>query len=181
MVQSGSLKLAIRCFIRCWSMGRCGKCNILKKVQTYKITNAQKNEQIHKRTKMKKSWLIPAIAVTLILLNIGRAIGGLFFYYTSLYQRVLNDEIHHYQIGLLILPIGHLLLKTYPRAKSVLYGVATAFILDELFFITEFFGVDPYFHRTFFRWMSFDLTAFLIFTILYELFKKREFVKNRKK
>lgn len=136
------------------------------------------NERIEKvrpfgseRSDLKKRsrLLLPVLFLTLVALNVARAMCLRYCLSWSWYQRILYDDIHHYQLGVLLLPIGFLLLKTHPRLKSLLFGVAIAFILDELFFVLEWFEMDPYFHRTFFRWMSFDLIAFLVFATVYQL------------
>lgn len=116
---------------------------------------------------------LPAVFLTLVVLNVTRVMCLRYCLNWIWYKRILYDDIHHYQLGILLIPIGFLVLKTYPRARTILFGVATAFILDELFFIMELFGMDPYFHRTFLRWVSFDLVAFIVFVSLYNLLKKR--------
>jgi hypothetical protein len=130
---------------------------------------------------MKKLRLIEGTFVTILLLNLGRFICSRWCMDFSWYQRILYDDIHHYQLGIVLLGVGFLLSRYIKRIRPFLFGIGLGLILDESFFVVELFGLPPYFNESVFRWATFDAIAFLLFLFGYQRWKKFQFEKQEER
>jgi len=113
--------------------------------------------------------------LTIIFYFLLRFIGWEFFSQTKLWQRIINDNLHHYQLGTLLLLVAFIFLKRKPTLKDYFLAIGSGMIIDESAFIFKIINRDLFD----LVWSSnpilifWDLSVFIIFSIIIFKFKKR--------
>ena len=126
-----------------------------------KLSNGQKMSKL----------LLPVTFITLVILNVARFICLKYCLNWGWYQRILYDNLHHYQLGILLLVVSFFFTRNLKRVRTLTYGIGLGLLLDELFFIVELFGMAPYFNQTVERWISFDISVYLLLILIHRLWE----------
>ena len=129
-----------------------------------KLSNGQKISKL----------LLPITFITLVILNVARFICLKYCLDWGWYQRILYDNLHHYQLGVFLLVVSFFFTRNLKRVRTLTYGIGLGLLLDELFFIVELFGIPPYFNESVSRWATFDAVAFLLIVFASRMWEEKD-------
>ena len=73
--------------------------------------------------------------LTLVFFNLARAIGSRIFAQTEFWRSMLNDQWHHYQLGILLLFIIPLILRKKKVVRDFILAIGSGMIIDESMYI----------------------------------------------
>jgi len=113
------------------------------------------------------------VFATLIFFNLGRFFGWKFFSQTVFWQTIMNDNLHHYQLGILLLVLT-LFLKKRKKIRDFILAIGSGMIIDESMY--AFYSLSPRFSHYSIIGIGFEFLVFAIFSVIvYKLknFKKR--------
>ncbi len=123
--------------------------------------------------KMKKTNKLKIVSflVTLLILiffNLSRLYCNRFCLQTNWYQAILNDNLHHYQLGLLILFLSLLFLRNkWTKLREVTIALGVGMIIDESMYLLPPLGFTSFTHNhvqgIIFELLVFSTYAFLRF------------------
>lgn len=102
--------------------------------------------------------------LTLIFFNIARIFCNRYCLQTNWYQIILYDKLHHYQLGLLILLISLLFLKTRQRLKRFLIAIGAGMIIDESMYLLTPLGFTNFTHNHI-EGTVFEFAVFLVYAL----------------
>lgn len=96
---------------------------------------------------------------------IGRFIGWTFLKETRFWGRIINDNFHHYQLGIALLLISFILLKQHPKLRFYLLSIGSGMVIDEVMYIFEFINpiIFSHYHPIGFL---IELFVFIVFSFL---------------
>ena len=83
---------------------------------------------------MKKNKFLITIFLTLVFFNISRVVGWRFFSETGFWTRIVNDDFHHWQLGI-VLVVMALLARKYIRWFYLVVALGVGMIIDESMYI----------------------------------------------
>lgn len=102
--------------------------------------------------------------LTLVFFNLSRVIGFNFFAHTKVWSRIISDDLHHYQIGIILLILLLLLRNKLGRLKYPLTGMGAGTIIDEskYLFYPSYWKFDLYSLPN----VILEFTVFIIFALI---------------
>jgi len=108
--------------------------------------------------------------LTLVFFNLARAIGSRIFAQTEFWRSMLNDQWHHYQLGILLLFIIPLILRKKKVVRDFILAIGSGMIIDESMYIFYPFNQD--FSHYSIIGIVFEFLLFAIFSLLILKLKK---------
>ena len=87
--------------------------------------------------------------LTILYFFLGRIIGWTFFAKSKYWLIMVNDKLHHYQSGALLLLVAFLFLKPKNKLREYFLAVGSGMIIDEssyLLFNLKFDNSSPFSH-----------------------------------
>lgn len=128
---------------------------------------------------MKARKFILITFLTILYFILARIIGWIFLKDTRFWQRIISDNLHHYQLGLLFLLGGFLFFSKNSLLRDYLLAIGSGAIIDEAIFIFKlinpniFVYYNPHYSSLkFLIGILFELALFIIFSILIIYHKK---------
>ncbi len=119
----------------------------------------------------KRKFLLITFFV-LILFNLFRVIGVKYWLKTSWYRNLLNDCLHHYQIGLLLCLVSFVIAKQKRGLSLFILALAAGMIIDELMYITLIPLGFKSFHHYHWHGISFEFASFVFYSLGISLITK---------
>lgn len=117
----------------------------------------------------KKKFLSIVLGI-LILFNVSRFIGWKYFSQTTFWQRIIYDNLHHYQLGVLLLIAG-LILKNLKKLRVIIFAFASGLIIDESMYL--FYPINKSFSHISPIGILFEFMVFLFLTIIIFYYKSK--------
>lgn len=110
--------------------------------------------------------------LTILYFILARIIGWIFLKDTRFWQRIISDNLHHYQLGLLFLLGGFLFFSKNSLLRDYLLAIGSGAIIDEAIYIFKF--INPkfdHFHafyspHKFLTGVLFEFFVFIVFSII---------------
>lgn len=124
-----------------------------------------------KHMKEKQLFLVTTFT-ELIVFNLARVIGWKYFAQTKLWQTIVYDNVHHYQLGILLL-IGVYFFKKLGKVRTIVSALGIGMIIDESMYL--FYFLDKRFSHGTVTGIIFE---FLIFAVLYLIVFNFERIKS---
>lgn len=109
---------------------------------------------------------------TLIFYNLARLFCTTYCLSTHWYQVILYDNLHHYQLGIVILFFSFLLLKNRKKVKNVLIALGIGMIIDESMYMLFLLGFKKFTHYHV-EGIVFEFLVFFIYAYIYLLFIRK--------
>lgn len=121
---------------------------------------------------MKPEKFIFITLLTILYFFVGRFIGWTFLSNTEFWNRIINDNLHHYQLGIIFLLISSILLKKQIKLGLYLLAIGSGMIIDESMYVFEFINptIFTHYHPV---GITIELIVFLIFSAFILKNKKR--------
>lgn len=106
------------------------------------------------------------IFLTLVILNIIRFVCTQYCLGMKWYQTILYDNLHHYQLGILLIPLAILLLAKHKLIRDLILAISIGLIIDESMYLFYHLGFPTFSH---YHWhgilFEFAVLVLFIFTI----------------
>lgn len=107
--------------------------------------------------------------LTLVTLNLARVVCLKYCLYTPWYQMILNDNLHHYQLGIILIVVSLMFLRNKEKLRDFIVAVAVGLVIDESMYVLYAFGYKSFSHNqlngTIFEFVIFSLYAFWVIRI----------------
>lgn len=103
--------------------------------------------------------------ITIIFYNIFRFIGNIYLTQSNWYQNMIYDNLHHYQLGIILIPISLLIFKKYPKVKNIILSIAMGMIIDESMYLMQFFKLQNFDHSHI-QGVIFEWVIFIVYSVL---------------
>jgi len=107
---------------------------------------------------------------TIVFYNLFRVIGWSYFSQTGWWKGMVSDNLHHYQLGILLVFFAFFLLKRWPLIKDLFLAIGAGMIIDESTYIL--YPINNAFSHYSPIGIVFELLAFIVFTLLIFKVKK---------
>jgi len=119
----------------------------------------------------KKAFLI-TVFFTLVIYNLSRIIGLIFFSETEFWTGIINDNFHHWQLGM-VLVIMALLARRHIRWSYLVAALGAGMIIDESMYLFS----PLYLRFNHYSWegIVFEFALFAILAMALHRTKIREF------
>lgn len=108
---------------------------------------------------------------TLIYFNIARFIGWTFIAKTAFWNRLINDNLHHYQLGILLILICLLLHEKKENWRYFLLAIGSGMVIDESMYL--FYPFNKNFSHYSIIGIAFEFLVFLVFSAIILKLKKQ--------
>jgi hypothetical protein len=105
--------------------------------------------------------------LTLLSLNITRLVCQKLCLSMKWYQVILNDNLHHYQLGLVLIPISLLLLDRHQKLQLVVLAISLGMIIDESMYLI--YPLNNNFRHNTLTGTIFEFTVFLLLATFLKL------------
>ena len=109
--------------------------------------------------------------ITLVLLNFARIFCNKYCLQTQWYQTILNDNLHHYQLGIIIILISFFLLRNRQNLKRFLIALGMGMIIDESMYLLPPLGLTNFTHNHI-EGTIFEFVVFGIYVLVYYKYKR---------
>lgn len=109
--------------------------------------------------------------LTILFFFLGRFMVWTFFAETKLWLRMNSDNLHHYQLGILLLLIAFLFLKKKPKLREYLLAIGSGMIIDESMYIFGFINSEIFNHYHPIG-ISMGFLVFIVYSLLIFKYKK---------
>lgn len=112
----------------------------------------------------KRKFILTTL-VTLILLNLLRLFCQRYCLQTEWYQTILYDNFHHYQVGLILIPLAIFFLKRMRKTRDFILAISAGLIIDESMYPLYSLGFTTFSH---YHWhgIAFEIAVFLVYSSL---------------
>jgi hypothetical protein len=107
-----------------------------------------------------KKFLITTF-LTIIFYNVGRLIGWTFLSQTALWDRLINDNLHHYQLGILLILICVLFYEKIGKWRGFILAISSGMVIDESMYL--FYSLNKNFSHYSIVGITFEFLVFIIF------------------
>lgn len=113
---------------------------------------------------MKPEKIVLITLLTILYFSVVRLIGWTFFSQTEFWHRIVNDNLHHYQLGIVFLAVSVLLLTRKTKLGLYLLAIGSGMVIDESMYVFEF--INPaIFNHDHPLGITIEVMVFLIFSV----------------
>lgn len=109
--------------------------------------------------------------ITLILLNFARIFCNKYCLQTQWYQTILYDNLHHYQLGIILILISFFILRNRRNLKRFFISLGIGMIIDESMYLLHPLGLTNFTHYHI-EGIIFEFVVFGIYVFVFYKFKK---------
>lgn len=102
---------------------------------------------------------------TIIFYNVFRLVGNAYLTQTDWYQNMVHDNLHHYQLGFILIPLSLLVFKKYSQIKNIIFAIAMGMIIDESMYLMQFFNLQNFDHSHI-QGIIFEWLIFIVYSVL---------------
>ncbi|HCM81797.1 TPA: hypothetical protein DIS60_00280 [Patescibacteria group bacterium] len=117
--------------------------------------------------------ICPLITLSiLVFYNLARLFCSKYCMQTQWYQRILFDNLHHYQLGVILVIFSFMFLRNKRRLHNILIALGVGMVIDESMYVLSFLGLKNFTHYHL-EGIIFEFLVFLFYAYAYLQFSKK--------
>lgn len=126
-------------------------------------------DPVWKWNEMNRKVFLTTIFLTLVSFNLSRVIGWKFFADTRIWTRIVNDNLHHWQLGLVLIALA-LIIRKLTRKWYLLLAVSIGMVIDESMYLFS----PLYWRLNHYSWegIAFEFLVFITLSLVIVRFDK---------
>lgn len=108
----------------------------------------------------------------LVFFNLSRLFCNTYCLRISLYQTILYDNFHHYQLGIVLFVLAFFFLRGRRKLRDFLISLGIGMVIDESMYLLPPLGFSNFTHNRI-EGTIFEFVIFFVYAFLHLLFERK--------